>query len=90
LTRCRVPYSSLNVERATRTQVYLTAAQRRMIDARARRDGTTLAHVVREALGGYLVGDPVETEAALPETFGTLPDLEVPNRDEWARHPRQP
>jgi hypothetical protein len=75
----------LYVERATRTQVYLTAAQRRMIDARVRRDGTTLAHVVREALDEYLVGDPAETEAALADTFGTLPDLEVPSRDEWIR-----
>lgn len=80
-------YTMLYMERATRTQVYLTAAQRRLIDARARRDGTTLAHVVREALDEYLVGDPIEIEATLEETFGTLPDLEVPSRDEWARQP---
>jgi hypothetical protein len=80
----------LYVERATRTQIYLTAAQRRMIDARARREGTTLAHVVREALDEYLVGDPVDTEAALADTFGTLPDLEVPSRDEWIRTPGDP
>lgn len=90
MTRRRMLYTMLYVERATRTQVYLTAAQRRMIDARARRDGTTLAHVVREALDEYLVGDPAETEAALADTFGTLPDLEVPSRDEWIRPPSDP
>ncbi len=70
---------------ATRTQVYLTADQRRRIDARTRRDGTTLAHIIREALDTYLVAEPVDTDRALAETFGSLPELEVSPRDEWNR-----
>lgn len=70
---------------ATRTQVYLTPDQRRRIDARNRRDGTTLAHVVREALDQYLVDDPGDVASALAETFGSLPMLEVPDRDRWDR-----
>lgn len=70
---------------ATRTQVYLTPDQRRRIDARNRRDGTTLAHVVREALDQYLVDDPGDVASALAETFGSLPELEVPDRESWER-----
>ncbi len=70
---------------ATRTQVYLTPDQRRRIDARNRRDGTTLAHVVREALDQYLVDDPGDVASALAETFGSLPMIEVPDRDRWDR-----
>lgn len=73
------------VEGATRTQIYLTADQRRRIDARARRDGTSLAHVVREALDQYLIDAAADIESALTESFGALPDLTVPDRDEWAR-----
>lgn len=70
---------------ATRTQIYLTAEQRRRLDARVRREGHTLAHVVREALDAYLADDAADAVRALDETFGSLPDLEVPSRDEWSR-----
>lgn len=70
---------------ATRTQVYLSADQRRRIDARARRQGTTMAHVVREALDRYLLEEDPDPSAALEETFGSLPDVEIPSRDDWAR-----
>lgn len=70
---------------ATRTQVYLTAEQRERIEALRRRDGRSLAEVVRAALDAYLVEPAVEREAALDSTFGALPDLEVPSRDEWDR-----
>lgn len=73
------------VEGATRTQLYLTADQRRRIDARVRREGTSLAHVVREALDQYLNDNDADLAAALDEAFGALPDLTVPNRDEWDR-----
>ncbi len=73
------------VEGAVRTQIYLTADQRRRIDARARRDRTSLANVVREAIDQYLVDDVAELAEVLAETYGTLPDLTVPDRDEWAR-----
>lgn len=29
--------------------------------------------------------DMADTQTALDETFGTLPDLEIPDRDGWAR-----
>jgi hypothetical protein len=69
---------------ATRTQVYLTTDQRRRLDARARSEGRTLAHVIREAVDVYLAGEP-DLEAVLDATFGSMPDLEVPSRDAWAR-----
>ena len=70
---------------STRTQIYLTKEQRNKLDARARREDKTLAQLIREAVDRYLeseVGDPDEV---LHATFGTLPDLEVPSRDEWDR-----
>ena len=71
---------------ATRTQVYFTEAQRRQLDARARREGKTLAAVVREAVDAYVAqGDPPALDAVLDETFGSMPDLREPPRDEWDR-----
>ncbi|MEX1172587.1 MAG: CopG family transcriptional regulator [Chloroflexota bacterium] len=37
-----------------RTQIYLTEAQTRELDARARARGTTRSHLIREALEQYL------------------------------------
>lgn len=73
------------MEGSTRTQIYLTAEQRRRLDARIRREGQSLAHVVREALDAYLTEPVVDPGRALDETYGSLPDLEVPSRDEWSR-----
>lgn len=71
---------------ALRTQVYLTPDQRRKIDAVRKREGKTLAEVVREALDAHLGEHAGETlEEALAATAGALPDLEVPSRDEWDR-----
>lgn len=70
---------------STRTQIYLTQRQRQLLDARARRTGSTLAHTIREAVEEYLADDPKAVEAALNETFGALPELELPPRDEWER-----
>lgn len=70
---------------ATRTQIYLTAEQRRALDLRGRRTGQPLAAMIREAVDGYLGDLRLDVDAALDETFGTLPDLEVPGRDEWDR-----
>jgi ribosome maturation protein Sdo1 len=69
---------------STRTQIYLTAEQRRKLDERAEREGRTLAHVIREAVDEYL-DDAPDPDEALRETFGSLPDLSVPSRDEWQR-----
>lgn len=69
---------------ATRTQIYLTDEQRRRLDARGRSRGAPLARMIREAVDAYLANDDGrDTDAALAETFGTLPDLELPSRDEW-------
>ncbi|MGA9874920.1 MAG: CopG family transcriptional regulator [Solirubrobacteraceae bacterium] len=78
---------------ATRTQVYLTEDQRREIEQLRARDGRTLAEVIRAALDEYLAthgpaaGEARrrETQRVLDETFGSIPDLEVPPREEWDR-----
>jgi hypothetical protein len=78
---------------ATRTQVYLTAEQRRQIEELRASDGSTLAEVVRAALDEYLtthrpqITDEAlaERQRVLNETFGSMPDLEVPSREEWDR-----
>ena len=69
---------------ATRTQVYLTEDQRRMIDEIARAEGVTLAEVVRRALDAYLNAER-DAAAALASTFGADPDARPPSRDEWDR-----
>lgn len=68
---------------STRTQIYLTDTQRRRLDDRGRRTGAPLARMIREAVDVYLADDRPDADAALDETYGTLPSLEVPSRDEW-------
>jgi len=70
---------------ARRTQIYLTAEQRKRLDERRRRDKRTLAELVREALDAYLADRSGEAASALDSTFGALPRLDVPNRNEWNR-----
>jgi len=70
---------------ATRTQVYFTEEQRRKLDLRAAREGKTLAEVVREAVDAYVTDEPADVAALLDETFGSMPELEVPSRTEWDR-----
>jgi hypothetical protein len=70
---------------STRTQIYLTADQRRRLDTKGRRMGAPMARLIREAVDAYLADDTVDIETALGESFGTLPDLEIPGRDEWER-----
>jgi Ribbon-helix-helix protein, copG family len=70
---------------ATRTQIYLTDEQRLKIDKIAEAEGVSLAEVVRRALDSYLAATIPNPRGALERTFGALPDLEVPNRDEWDR-----
>jgi metal-responsive CopG/Arc/MetJ family transcriptional regulator len=70
---------------ATRTQIYLTEEQRQKLDSLRERDGKTLAEVVREAIDAYIQKPGADPSRALAETFGSLPDLEVPSRDEWDR-----
>ncbi len=69
-----------------RTQIYLTPEQRRRLDERGKREGRSLAALVRDALDVFLSADAaVDREGALSSTFGTLPTLQVPSRDEWDR-----
>jgi predicted DNA-binding protein len=70
---------------ATRTQIYLSAEQRERIDELTRRDGRSLAEIVRRALDAYLAHEAADPTDALRRTFGAIPDLEVPSRDEWDR-----
>jgi ribbon-helix-helix CopG family protein len=70
---------------ATRTQVYFTEEQRRRLDALARREGKTLAEVVRAAVDAYVAEAPPDLDAVLEETFGSMRELDVPGRDEWDR-----
>ena len=69
---------------STRTQIYLTERQRRRLDERQRREGKSLAAVVREAIDAYLTEPTDDVDRVLDETFGRLPDLELPSRSEWA------
>jgi len=49
-----------------------------------------MARMIREAVDAYLAEDRPDAQAALDETFGTLPDIELPSRDEWDRDARPP
>ncbi len=69
---------------STRTQIYLTDEQRRLLDERADREGRTLAELIREAVDRFLQGS-VSREEALDSGFGANPDFEVPARNEWGR-----
>ena len=68
-----------------RTQIYLSEDQRRRLDARLRREGKSMAAAIREALEAYLTDDRPDATAALHATFGALPKLATPPRDEWKR-----
>ncbi len=71
---------------ARRTQIYLiTADQRKWLDERCRRERLTLAELIREAVDACLADRSVYPARALDSTFGALPKLEVPSRDEWER-----
>lgn len=70
---------------ATRTQVYLTADQRRRIDQVAEAEGLSLAEVVRRAVDAYLVDSHVDADEVLAATFGADPHADAPGRDEWDR-----
>jgi hypothetical protein len=69
---------------ATRTQIYLTAEQRRRLDDRGRSNGLGLAEMIRAAVDAYL-GHETDLKSALDETFGALPDLGAGGSDGWMR-----
>jgi ribbon-helix-helix CopG family protein len=70
---------------AVRTQVYLTAEQRRRIDEVMDASGESLAEIVRKALDQYLAEQSENAAAALAGTFGVDPEAKAPDRDEWNR-----
>jgi len=70
---------------AQRTQIYLTKDQRAKIDRIRRRQGKSLAEVVRDAVDAYVDERDADLEAALDATFGSVPDLSIPSREEWDR-----
>ena len=75
---------------ATRTQIYLTPDQRKRLDTRRKREHKTLAAIVREAIDAYLGTErKTDYQKVLDETFGSLPNLEVPSRDEWEERARR-
>lgn len=83
----RTLYTALYMA-STRTQIYLTDDQRRRLDARGRQTGAPLARMIREAVDVYLADDRPDPDVALDESFGALPELELPARDEWDRGAR--
>ncbi|MDW5598049.1 ribbon-helix-helix domain-containing protein [Conexibacter stalactiti] len=70
---------------AVRTQIYLTTEQRERLDEVGRREGKPLAELVRAAVDDYLAHAAPDAQSALDATFGAVPDLVVPSRDEWNR-----
>ncbi len=78
-------YAPLYMSPAIRTQIYLTEAQRRRIDEVGAREGKSLAAVVRDALDAYLAVAQTDAEPALEATYGSVPGIAVPPRDEWPR-----
>jgi hypothetical protein len=70
---------------STRTQIYLTQEQRLRLDDLAERRGQTLAQLVREAVDAYLAETAPDAQGTLEKTFGSMPDLKVPSREEWDR-----
>jgi len=67
---------------AVRTQIYLTEEQRARLRERGRRQGTTMAQLIREAID-QLLADEDDLDAA----FGSAPGIGqlVPPRSEWKR-----
>jgi predicted transcriptional regulator len=70
-----------------RTQIYLDDDQSRRLQARARAEGTTKSAVIREAIDQFLKGRSRRADlgAHLDATFGSIPHITVPSRDEWDR-----
>jgi hypothetical protein len=68
-----------------RTQIYLTREQRARLDALVRREKKSLAQLIREAIDAYLSDGSADPREALAATFGSMPDLVIPSRDEWDR-----
>lgn len=75
------------IHRMKRTQIYLDERQDDRLGARARSTGVTKSALIRAAIDAYLARgpEPSRVEHALEESFGSMPDIEVPDRSEWGR-----
>jgi hypothetical protein len=68
-----------------RTQIYLTPELRSRLEDVMRREHKPMAQVIREVLETYLDPPRPSADEALKATFGAIPDISVPDRDEWDR-----
>ena len=70
-----------------RTQIYLDESQDQRLERRARSEGKTKSALIREAVDDYLGrrSRKAEVKAHLDDSFGALPNIEVPARGEWDR-----
>lgn len=71
----------------TRTQIYLSEEQRKLLERAAKRERVSMAEVVRRAVDQYFgrISSQPDPKATLESTLGALPHLEVPSRAEWDR-----
>ena len=68
------------------TPIYLDEDQNLRLERRARATGITKSELIRTAIDQFLSRDPAdELAAALNDTFGALPGINPPSRDEWDR-----
>lgn len=79
------PVSTLPSMGSVRTQIYLTTEQRARLADLARSQKTSLAALIRQAVDQFLAEEGPDPATALDATFATMPELEVPERDEWDR-----
>ena len=81
---------------ATRTQISLTAEQRKKLEALSKRERKPLGQIVRDAVDAYLRTELTpakksseDIQKILDESFGSMPNLQVPSRDEWEERARR-
>jgi predicted DNA-binding protein len=78
-------YTALYMAGSMRTQIYISTDQRSKLDALRERSGKSMAQLIREAIDAQLEREAPNAVEALDATYGSMPDLAVPSRDEWDR-----
>ncbi len=73
---------------ALRTQIYLTADQRRELDLLVEREDVSLAELIREAVDEFLNAHPPSLNEALAASFGAVPEAAATSRSDWDRRAR--
>jgi metal-responsive CopG/Arc/MetJ family transcriptional regulator len=81
-----MPLYTASTMASTRTQIYLTTEQRKRLDELGKREGKSLAELIRTAVDRYLDEQEPDVAEILRSTFGIAPDFEVPPR-RWGRDP---